>query len=61
MSKAASGASGMQPIALRGYVPSAIIVPDDPAIERLTEFEPAINDDTAKKHAKYDSFYSDSE
>jgi hypothetical protein len=48
-------------IALRGYVPREIIVPDDPAIDRLIEIEPAINDDTAKKQAKYDSFYTDSE
>jgi len=31
------------------------------AIDRLIEIEPAINDDTAKKQAKYDSFYTDSE
>ena len=43
------------------YLPRKIIVPDDPVIDRLTEFEPAINDDTAKKQAKYDSFYTDSE
>jgi hypothetical protein len=48
-------------IALRGYVPKEIIVPDDPAIDRLYEAEPAINDDTCKWQAKYDSFYTDSE
>ena len=48
-------------IALRGYIPREIIVPDDPAIDRLIEVEPAINDDTAKKQAKYDSFYAVSE
>ena len=48
-------------ISLRSYIPREIIFPDDPRIDRLIEFEPAINDDTAKKPAKYDSFYMDSE
>ena len=48
-------------LALRAYVSRETIVPDDPAIDRLIEIEPAINDDMAKKQAKYDSFYSDSE
>src|SRR5258705_9021202 len=48
-------------ISLHGYIPKEIIVPDDPAIDRLAEIEPAINDDTAKRQAKYDSFYKDSE
>jgi len=39
-------------IALRGYVQREVIVPDDPAIERLIEGEPAIDDDAAKKRAK---------
>ena len=48
-------------IALRGYIPREIIVPDDRAIDCLIETEPAINDDRAKKQAKYDSFYTDGE
>ena len=48
-------------IALRGYIPREIIVPDDRAIDCLIETEPAINDDTTKKRAKYDSFYTESE
>ena len=48
-------------IALRAYIPREIIVPDDPAFDRLIEGEPAINDDMGKKQAKYDSFYTDNE
>jgi acyl-CoA synthetase len=48
-------------IALRGYIPREITVPDDRTIDCLIETEPAINDDTTKKQAKYDSFYTDSE
>jgi len=48
-------------IALHGYVPREIIVPDDPAIDRLYETEPAIIDDAAKKRAGYDSLFTESE
>ena len=48
-------------IALHGYVPKEIIVPDDPAIDRLYETEPAITDDAAKKHAGYNSLFTESE
>ena len=48
-------------IAVRGYVPKEIIVPDDPAIDRLYETEPAITDDAAKKRAGYDSLFTDTE
>ena len=48
-------------IALRSYIPREIIVPDDPALDRLIEVEPAINDDKVRKQAKYDSFYTESE
>ena len=48
-------------IALRGYIPSEIIVPDDPGIDRLCDTEPAITDDTAKKRAGYDSLFTGSE
>ena len=48
-------------IALRGYIPSEIIVPDDPAIDRLYDTEPAITDDAAKKRAGYDSLFTESE
>jgi len=41
-------------IALRSYIPREIIVPDDPAIDRLYETEPAIIDDASKKRAGYD-------
>ena len=48
-------------IALHGYIPREVIVPDDRAIDCLIETEPAINDDVVKQQAKYDSFYTDSE
>jgi len=48
-------------ISLRGYIPREIIVPDDPAIDRLGEIEPAITDDAAKKRAGYDSLFTESE
>jgi len=48
-------------IALRGYIPSEIIVPDDPGIDRLCDTEPAITDDAAKKRAGYDSLFTGSE
>jgi len=37
------------------------IVPHDPRFDRLSEVEPAINDDAAKKRAKCEFFYTDSE
>jgi hypothetical protein len=48
-------------ITLHGYVPKEIIVPDDPAIDRLYDTEPAITDDAAKKRAGYDSLFTESE
>ena len=48
-------------IALRSYIPREIIVPDDSAIDRLCETEPAITDDAAKKRAGYDSLFTGSE
>ena len=48
-------------IALRGYIPDEIIVPDDRVIDRLYETEPAITDDAAKKRAGYDSLFTGSE
>ena len=48
-------------ISLRGYIPREIIVPDDPAIDRLGEIEPAITDDAAKKRAGYESLFTESE
>jgi len=48
-------------IELRGYIPGEIIVPDNGALDRRIETEPAINDDVVKQQAKYDSFYTDSE
>jgi len=48
-------------ISLRGYIPRENIVPDDPAIDRLGEIEPAITDDAAKKRAGYDSLFTESE
>ena len=48
-------------ISLRGYIPREIIVPADPAIDRLGEIEPAITDDAAKKRAGYDSLFTESE
>ena len=48
-------------IALRSYIPNEIIVPDDPAIDRLFEIEPAITDDAAKKRAGYDALFTESE
>ena len=48
-------------IALHSYIPKEIIVPDDPAIDRLYETEPAITDDPAKKRAGYDSLFTESE
>ena len=48
-------------IALQGYISKEIIVPDDPAIDRLCDTEPAIIDDAAKKRAGYDSLFTESE
>jgi hypothetical protein len=48
-------------IALRGYIPDEIIVPDDRVIDRLYETEPAIIDDATKKRVGCDSLFSESE
>ena len=48
-------------ITLYGYIPREIIVPDDPAVDRLIDAEPAITDDEAKKLAGYDSLLTESE
>jgi hypothetical protein len=48
-------------ITLYGYIPREIIVPDDPAVDRLIDAEPAITDNEAKKLAGYDSLLTESE
>jgi len=48
-------------IKLYGYIPREIIVPDDPAVDRLIDAEPAITDNEAKKLAGYDSLLTESE
>ena len=42
-------------VSLHAYIPREIIVPDDPAIDRLMEIEPAIVDDAKKKRAGYEA------
>lgn len=48
-------------ITLYGYIPREIVVPDDPAVDRLIDAEPAITDNEAKKLAGYDSLLTESE
>jgi len=48
-------------IALRSYIPREIIVPDDTAIDRLIEIEPAITYNEAKKRTGYESLLTESE
>jgi len=48
-------------ITLYGYLSREIIAPDDPAVDRLIDAEPAITDNEAKKLAGYDSLLTESE
>jgi len=42
-------------LTLYSYIPRETIVPDDAAIDRLLEIEPAIIDDAQKKRARFDA------